>query len=72
MSTGERILAKTTRVTGAGMFPLSKEASAYSTSHPLNKQKIATTNLPNMAFYLPFGGAVEHTGSGQYFWLCFL
>lgn len=49
------------------MYPLSKEAPTYNTSHPLNEQKIATTNLPNMAFYLPFSGAVEHAGSGSYF-----
>lgn len=60
-------------VISARKYPLSTETSANTASQPLNKQKIATTNLPNMAFHLPLGGAVEHAGSGQCFFLglCF-
>lgn len=45
--------------------PLSAELQSL-----LNKQEIAATNLPNVAFQLPVGRAVEHEGSGQRFWLC--
>lgn len=49
-----------------------EEASAHSSSSRLlNRQKIAVTNLPNMAEHMSLSRVEEPAGSGSFLYLCF-